>query len=179
MKNGRLQIGRVLELLRFSQYILFRKTINIILNTKITLQLKRTCSCWPFFSSRGWRLNEAEQQRTRLLCTQRRASTGDFSQPELPSPATRFHGLLACISTNGFLMGGSVTLDRNPSQYYRDWGYSSILVLHTPPLDRAKGGSMSQIALFLRFWSENRHFSKKQVHNGPKFVQIGLEKVCK
>ena len=64
------------------------------------------------------------------MCTQRRACTGDFSQPELPSPATRFHGLLACISTNGFLMGGSVTLDRNPSQYYRDWGYSSILVLH-------------------------------------------------
>ena len=37
---------------------------------------------------------------------------------------------------------GLVTLDRNSSQYYRDWGYSSILVLHTPPLDRAKGGGM-------------------------------------
>ena len=60
-------ISRVLELLRFPQYILFRKTINIMLNTKITLQLKRTCSCWPCFSSRGWRLNEAEQHRTRLL----------------------------------------------------------------------------------------------------------------
>ena len=85
----------------------------------------------------------SQDSREQGLYTQRRASTGDFSQPELPSSATRFHGLLACIPTNGSFMGGLVTLDRNPSQYYRDWGYSSILVLHTPPLDRAKGGSMS------------------------------------
>ena len=67
MKNGRLQISRVLELLRFPQYILFRKTTNIMLNTKIILQLKRTCSCQPCFSSRGLRLNEAEWQRAWVL----------------------------------------------------------------------------------------------------------------
>ena len=33
---------------------------------------------------------------------------------------------------------GLVTLDRNSSQYYRDWGYSSILALHTRPLEKAK-----------------------------------------
>ena len=40
-KNGKLQISRVSELLRFSSYILFRKTKNIILNTRIILQLKK------------------------------------------------------------------------------------------------------------------------------------------
>ena len=33
---------------------------------------------------------------------------------------------------------GLVTLDRNSSQYYRDWGYSSILALHTRPLEKAR-----------------------------------------
>ena len=141
-ENGRLQISKVTELPEGLWCILFRKTKNIILNTKITVQLKRPAlashSSVPEVGD-----SMSQDSREQGLYTQRRACTGDFSQPELPSPATRFHGLLACISTNGSLMGGLVTLDRNPSQYYRDWGYSSILVLHTPPLDRAKGGSMS------------------------------------
>ena len=116
--------------------ILFRKTKNIILNTKITVQLKRPAlashSSVPEVGD-----SMSQDSREQGLYTQSRACTGNFFQPELPSPATRFHGILACISTNGSFMGGLVTLDRNL------WGYSSILVLHTPPLDKAKGGSMS------------------------------------
>ena len=162
------QIGRVLELLRLSSYILFRKTKNIILNTRIILQLKKPALASHSSVPGVGDSTEPRQQRTRLIHSES-CLYGDFFQPELPSPATRFHGLLACISTNGSFMGGLVTLDRNL------WGYSSILVLHTPPLDKAKGGSMSQIALFLRFWSENRHRWSKQVQrkseNGPRTVR--------
>ena len=102
---------------------MFRKTKNIILNTKITVQLKRPAlashSSVPEVGD-----SMSQDSREQGLYTQSRACTGDFFQPELPSPATRFHGLLACISTNGSFMGGLVTLDRNL------WGYSSILVLH-------------------------------------------------
>ena len=95
-----------------------------------------------------------------------------LSRPVFPprlSASSQEYRLLSCISTNSSFMGGLVTLDRNL------WGCSSILVLHTRPLDKAKGGSMSQIALFLRFWSENRHKWSKQVQrkseNGPRTVR--------
>ena len=144
------QIGRVLELLRLSSYILFRKTKNIILNTRIILQLKK-----PALASHSSvpEVRDSMRQNSRK---QGFCSTWKFPEfvlarpaPCLPSPPrlsassqgcrpSFFQFKLACISTNGSIMGGLVTLDRNPSQYYRDWGYSSILVLHTPPLDKAK-----------------------------------------
>ena len=99
-------------------------------------------------------------------------------------PVARNVVLFSCISTNSSFMGGLVTLDRN------FWGYSSILVLHTRPLGKAKEAACLRWPCFLGFGPkigingpnrsrESPRMVREQSENGPRMVRDGLRMVRK
>ena len=64
-----------------------------------------------------------------------------------------------------------MTLDRNPSQYYRDWGYSPILVLHTRPLGKAKEAACLRWPCFLGFGPKIGINGPNRSRESPRMVR--------